>query len=141
MGEDIKTLPIQTHDTTPRYPIREVVDITGVSAYTLRYYDKCGFFPNLYRDKNKIRSFSDADIQRLHLVDALRKSGLSIEGIQYYIKLDSKGLKTENERLEILQAQQTVLAYQLAEAQEGLRVLQAEAQSIDYRLRRDCEEF
>ncbi|MEG2201038.1 MAG: MerR family transcriptional regulator, partial [Raoultibacter sp.] len=50
---------------TPRYPIREVSDITGISAYTLRYYDKCGFFPHLYRDKHKVRSFSDADIEQL----------------------------------------------------------------------------
>ncbi|MEG1830209.1 MAG: MerR family transcriptional regulator [Raoultibacter sp.] len=124
---------------TPRYPIREVSDITGISAYTLRYYDKCGFFPHLYRDKHKVRSFSDADIEQLHLVDALRKSGLSIEGIQYYVKLDRKGAPTQSERLAILQARQSVLEYQLSEAQEGLRVLQAEASTLAFRLKNDDE--
>ncbi|MEG2201094.1 MAG: MerR family transcriptional regulator, partial [Raoultibacter sp.] len=92
-----------------------------------------------YRDKHKVRSFSDADIEQLHLVDALRKSGLSIEGIQYYVKLDRKGAPTQSERLAILQARQSVLEYQLSEAQEGLRVLQAEASTLAFRLKNDDE--
>ncbi|MEG0070429.1 MAG: MerR family transcriptional regulator [Raoultibacter sp.] len=119
----------------PQYSIREVVESVGISAYTLRYYDKCGFFPYLYRDKNNIRSFSDADIDQLHLVDALRKSGLSIEGIQYYVKLDGEGTKTEQERLSLLQDRQTVLEYQLLEVQESLKILEKEGLAIAMHLK------
>ncbi len=101
----------------------EVSDQTGISAYTIRYYDKCGFFPNLQRDKHGIRSFSPADIQQLHLVDALRKSGLSIEGIQYFVKLQRRGEKTRGERETILRQQETGLDYQLEELKECLKRL------------------
>lgn len=110
----------------PTYPIREVADMTGISAYTLRYYDKCGFFPNLYRGKNNVRSFSDIDVMRLKLIDALRKSGLSIDGIKYFVRLSAKGQETMKEQYQILRDRQTVLEYQIAEIEESLNVLQGE---------------
>ena len=60
-------------DAVARYGIADVVDSTGISAYTIRYYDKCGFFPDLARDHRGVRSFSQIDIAQLHFVDALRK--------------------------------------------------------------------
>lgn len=111
--------------TVPCFGITEVVDMTGISAFTIRYYDKCGFFPNLARDNRGVRTFSDADISQLHFIDALRKSGLSIEGIQYYVRLQRRGAKTQSERLEIVRAQETVLEYQRAELDESLKRLHA----------------
>ncbi|MGI6105034.1 MAG: MerR family transcriptional regulator [Raoultibacter sp.] len=110
----------------PRYAISEVSNMTGISAYTLRYYDKCGFFPELYRDKHNVRKFSNQDIDFLKLVDALRKSGLSIEGIQYFVRLCLQGEKSRAEQYRILDAQKTVLEYQLAELQSSLEVLTVE---------------
>ena len=115
----------RTISHVPQYGIAEVVDTTGISAFTIRYYDKCGFLPELARDRRGIRSFSDADIAQLHFVEALRKSGLSIEGIQYYVKLQKCGEATRKERLDIVKAQETVLEYQLAELEESLKRLHA----------------
>lgn len=109
----------------PCYGISEVADMTGISAFTIRYYDKCGFFPDLARDHRGIRAFSSADVAQLYFVDALRKSGLSIEGIQYYVKLQKRGALSRGERLSIVQAQETVLEYQLAELEECLKRLHA----------------
>lgn len=103
--------------------ISEVADITGISAFTIRYYDKCGFFPNLMRNKHGVRSFADGDVTQLLLVDALRKSGLSIEGIQYFVKLVIKGKVTAQERLAILRAQRTTLEYQRDELEESMKRL------------------
>ena len=70
-----------------------------------------------------MRCFSDRDINELHLVDALRKSGLSIEGIQYFVRLSCKGSQSVQERLRILQAQETVLEYQRDELDESRKTL------------------
>ena len=109
----------------PCFGISDVADLTGISAFTIRYYDKCGFFPHLARDHRGVRSFSQADIAQLHFVDALRKSGLSIEGIQYYVRLQKRGASTRAERLDIVRAQETVLEYQRAELDESLKRLRA----------------
>lgn len=115
--------------------INEVVELTGISAFTIRYYDKCGFFPNLIRGKRGVRSFSDADIHQLKLVDALRRSGLSIEGIRYYVKLSKRGSESEKDRLLILQTQTTALEYQIAEAEESLAMLRNEVSQLKIRTR------
>lgn len=114
----------------PCFGIAEVSDTTGISAFTIRYYDKCGFFPNLARDHRGVRAFSQADIEQLHFVDALRKSGLSIEGIQYFVKLQRRGAPTREERLSIVSGQETVLEYQLAELEVCLRRLRAAAMEL-----------
>lgn len=110
-----------------RYGTAEVSDMTGISAYTIRYYDKCGFFPGLARDQKGIRSFSDEDVSQLLFVDALRKSGLSIEGIQYYVRLQKRGDETLAERSEIVRAQQANMEYQLADLETCLSRLRAAA--------------
>lgn len=109
----------------PCFGISEVADMTGISAFTIRYYDKCGFFPGLARDHRGVRTFSSADVAQLNFVDALRKSGLSIEGIQYYVKLQKRGVSSREERLSIVRAQETVLEYQRAELDESLKRLRA----------------
>lgn len=112
-------------NTLPCYGISEVADMTGISAFTIRYYDKCGFFPDLSRDHRGVRMFAQTDVAQLYFVDALRKSGLSIEGLQYYVKLQKRGASSRDERLSIVQAQETVLEYQLAELEECLKRLHA----------------
>ena len=105
----------QADNTLPCFGISEVADMAGISAFTIRYYDKCGFFPQL----------AQSDVAQLYFVDALRKSGLSIEGIQYYVKLQRRGAATRDERLAIVRAQETVLEYQRAELDESLKRLSA----------------
>ncbi|RNL48338.1 MerR family transcriptional regulator [Paraeggerthella hongkongensis] len=114
----------------PCYSISDVVDTTGISAFTIRYYDKCGFFPDLARDHRGVRSFSQADITQLLFVDALRKSGLSIEGIQYFVKLQKRGIATQAERLGIVRDQEAVLEYQIIELQESLKRLHAASMEL-----------
>lgn len=109
--------------------IQEVVEITGISAFTIRYYDKCGFFPSLHRDKRGVRSFAESDIRQLRLVDALRKSGLSIEGIRYFVRL-SKDAARDPDRLAIMQTQINSLEYQIAESRESLELLKREAAAL-----------
>lgn len=115
----------QADNTLPCFGISEVADMTGISAFTIRYYDKCGFFPELARDARGVRTFSQSDVAQLYFVDALRKSGLSIEGIQHYVKLQRRGAATRDERLAIVRAQETVLEYQRAELDESLKRLSA----------------
>ena len=116
-GHNSRIADVPATQADPIYGIGDVVALTGISAFTIRYYDKCGFFPNLHRDKRGVRTFSEADVAQLHLVEALRKSGLSIEGIQYFVRLCKRGGTTR--------AQETVLEYQREELDESLKRLHA----------------
>ena len=56
----------QADNTLPCFGISEVADMTGISAFTIRYYDKCGFFPELARDARGVRTFSQSDVAQLY---------------------------------------------------------------------------
>lgn len=118
-------------DGVPRYTIGDVSDITGISIHTLRYYDKCGFFPNLARNgKRGDRSFSEVDLAQLRLVDALRRSGLSIEGLQYFVRLQKSSSDTTAELMKVITGQKAVLDIQAEEIIASLRVLEETSQIL-----------
>lgn len=91
--------------------IHEVENETGISAYTIRYYDKCGFFKTIARTTQGRRRFSQSDVDRLLLIDALKKSGLSIDGLKTIApKLDDPVYRQEimtilDQRLSVLDIQ------------------------------------
>lgn len=111
--------------------INEVVELTGISAFTIRYYDKCGFFPNLIRGKRGVRSFRAQDIRQLRLVDALRRSGLSIEGIGFYVRRAQRAGDADAELKQILQTQANALEYQIEEERLSLALLKDELSRLD----------
>lgn len=108
------------------FGIQDVAGLTGISAYTIRYYDKCGFFPNLARSTGKVRHFSQADIDQLYLVDSLRKSGLSIEGIKYFVKLQMQGEDKASSVEEVLAQQIQGMELQIQDMTRGLEILKHE---------------
>lgn len=61
--------------------IGEVVSELGVSADTLRYYEKIGLTPNIQRNNAGVRCYSDKDIVRLRFVRRAQKIGFSLEEI------------------------------------------------------------
>ena len=47
------------------YTIKDVAKRTGISAYTLRYYDKEGLLPFVRRSDSGIRIFTEEDFEPL----------------------------------------------------------------------------
>lgn len=91
--------------------VKDVEARTGISGHTIRYYDKCGFFPSLERSKGRIRHFSEQDIKRLEFIESLRRSGLSIEGIRYIVSIESSSTK-RSELSRIIETQINMLEIQ-----------------------------
>lgn len=102
------------------YTIKQVSDRTGLSIYTLRYYDKEGLLPLVKRTPTGIRKFSDNDIAWLGLICCLKNSGMSIENIKEFMNLCLKGEETAETRKEILLAHKKHILEQLQELQKSL---------------------
>ncbi|MGH2495664.1 MAG: MerR family transcriptional regulator [Ktedonobacteraceae bacterium] len=64
--------------------IQEVADQTGISAYTIRFYEKTGVLPRIKRLPNGIRQFSDADVAFLRFLMQLKQTGMSLEDIMEF---------------------------------------------------------
>lgn len=85
------------------YTINDVAKIFSVSPYTLRFYAKKELFPNIVRDKQNTRLFSDKDLEYVEMVLALRHTGMSLPSIKNYIDLCTLGDQSIIERLNIIQ--------------------------------------
>ena len=64
--------------------IQEVAEQTGISAYTIRFYEKAGVLPRIKRMSNGIRQFSEADVVFLHFLMRLKQTGMSLEDIMEF---------------------------------------------------------
>lgn len=105
------------------YTIKDMSELTGLPASTLRYYDKQGLLPNLKRDGNNIRIFSDEDYASLRLIDCLKRSGLSIKDIKKFIDMAGKD-EALTGRLEIFRKRREILKKELENLKSILGVIE-----------------
>lgn len=61
------------------YQIGEVADAAGLSLRTIRYYEEIGLVIPSGRTEGGFRLYTDADVDRLKLVKALKPVGMSLE--------------------------------------------------------------
>lgn len=86
------------------YTIGQVAKMYSLPVSTLRYYDKEGLFPNLERTSG-IRRFSDRELEALHVIECLKRSGLEIKDIKQFMQWCAQGEATYPERLELFRRQ------------------------------------
>jgi DNA-binding transcriptional MerR regulator len=103
--------------------IAEVSERYGISADTLRYYERIGLVPTVHRNESGIRDYSEIDLKRVEFIKCMRSAGLPIEVLIEYVGLVQQGDATIAARKEILQEQRAQLAARMAEMQKTLELL------------------
>ena len=109
------------------YTIAKVSQITGLSAHTLRYYEKEGLLQNIKRDINGNREFSDDDLKWLETITCLKNSGMSIKNLKRYIQLYTEGDENFEGRLEIIKEHKTAI-------EEKMKELNRYMEYVDYKI-------
>ncbi|MBU7561574.1 MerR family transcriptional regulator [Weissella cibaria] len=66
--------------------IKEAASTTGVSADTIRYYERIGLIMPIER-VNGIRKFTERNINQINFAKTMREAGLSIETLKDYVTL------------------------------------------------------
>ncbi len=103
--------------------IQEVSERYGLSADTLRYYERIGLLPTVNRTESGIRDYNDLDIRRVDFIKCMRSAGLPLEVLIDYMSLVQQGDSTIETRKEILREQRALLATRIAEMQKTLDLL------------------
>jgi len=116
------------------YNVHQVAEKFGISAHTLRYYDNAGLFPDMQRDKNGARVFTDEQLEWLGIVMCLRSTGLSIAEIKDYLALCAQGDSTLQQRYEIILNQKKRAEEERAEIDKKLEVLSRKVAFYEKRL-------
>jgi DNA-binding transcriptional MerR regulator len=107
----------------PTFTIAEVADHTGVSAHTLRYYERIGLL-DVGRQPSGHRRFSGHDVDRVVFIGRLRATAMPIRDIQRYFALVARGPSTEDERLVLLQAHRAAVRARLHELESALDAIE-----------------
>ena len=102
-----------TQETT--YTIQQVANETGLTSYTLRYYEDIGLLHPIARAGNGHRRYSETDLNRIMMLVRLRKTNMSLDDMKHFISLYRAGSATATERREILEAHRQVITEQIEE--------------------------
>ena len=102
------------------YSIQEVSQKTGLSAHTLRYYEKEGLICGVARSQGGIRQYSEEDLEALGLICCLKNTGMPLQEIARFVSLTRQGDHTLAERVAILREHQANVLARMAEMQRHL---------------------
>ncbi|RVU26081.1 MerR family transcriptional regulator [Streptomyces antnestii] len=110
-------------DGHDHYTISEVVAFTGLTAHTLRWYERIGLMPHVDRSHTGQRRYSNRDLDWLALVGKLRLTGMPVAHMVRYAELVRVGDDTFEERQELLESTRRDVLSRIAELQDTLSVL------------------
>lgn len=107
----------------PTFAIAEVVDRTGVSHDTLRYYEKEGLVAPPRDDAGR-RRYREHDVNRVVFLSCMRRSEMPIRDLKRYVALVNEGPTTEPERLAMMQAHRDAVLARRAELDDALGIIE-----------------
>lgn len=107
-------------------PIAEVSALTGVTAHTLRYYERIGLV-SVARDGGGRRAYDRNALGRVVFITRLRMSDMPIRDIQRYVELVDRGESSVPERLALLHKHRASIQTRMEELQWAQAV-------IDYKI-------
>jgi DNA-binding transcriptional MerR regulator len=99
--------------------IAEVAEQTGVTAHTLRYYERIGLL-DVPRDDAGRRVYTQAELSRVVFITRLRMTEMPIRDIQAYFAMVAEGPGNEHRRLALLEAHRDRVICRIAELQSAL---------------------
>jgi len=103
--------------------ITQVAERTGLSADTLRYYEKAGLIERVGRSIGNQRRYAAADLEWLEFLLRLRETGMSIADMQRFAQLRAVGDASVADRLAMLQEHRAALAERIAALHQDANAL------------------
>jgi DNA-binding transcriptional MerR regulator len=103
--------------------IQQVALATGLSVYTLRYYERVGLIHPIGRAENSHRRYTTDDIGWINFLNKLRATGMSIQGMQAYAELQRQGDDTLPERIRMLRELRHKVEVRMDELREHMGLL------------------
>ncbi|MBM7167411.1 MerR family transcriptional regulator [Streptomyces sp. G44] len=110
-------------DGEDHYTISEVAAFTGLTAYTLRWYERIGLMPHIDRSHTGQRRYRNRDLDWLAFVGKLRLTGMPVADMVRYAELVREGQHTFPDRQALLERTRHDVRSRIAELQDTLAVL------------------
>ena len=98
---------------------------SGLSAHTIRYYERIGLLPYADRDQSGQRDYDASILVWIEFLHRMKTTGMPIREMLRYAALRDGGVETEAERRSLLEQQRARVRTHLGELQDCLLVLDA----------------
>ena len=105
------------------YSMKQTCEKTGLSYDTLKFYCNEGLVPNVKRDKNNYRVFSDRDIEWIKSLSCLKSCNMSITEMKEYLDLCMQGESSIPERQKVLYLKLKELQNKINEIQDSINYI------------------
>ncbi len=104
--------------------IGELAAETGISAHTLRYYEREKLMRHVPRDRNGRRIYGELHVRWVEMLKRLRAVGMPIARMRQYVALARTGAETLEERVLLLEEHKQELEGQMQELEEFSAILE-----------------
>lgn len=91
-------------DVTNPMSIAEVAERTGLSAHTLRYYERVGLIDAVERSSSGHRRYQESDLAWIDFLKRLRRTAMPIEQMRDFAELRRIGPSSAGSRRGLLEA-------------------------------------
>ncbi len=109
--------------------VAEMAAVTGVSGYTLRYYERAGLIQAVTRTGGNQRRYQPGDVEWVRFLLRLRETGMPISQMHQYADLRAEGESSLRARLELLDAHHERLRQQITVLRGHERALRAKVET------------
>ena len=107
------------------YSAKEMAEITGLSTATLRYYEKEKLLPQIDRNSQRYRQYTDEDIEWIKMIQCMRMANIPIQSIKQYVSLLLQGGETLEQRYIMVQEHMKDINNQMTHLQNALALTQS----------------
>lgn len=122
--------------------IREVSQMTSLSVDTLRWYERQGLLPVVARTTSGRRRYSDDAVQFVRLVQALRRTGMSICDVRQFVQPRAEREDSHRQRMDLLVHQRALVHQQIDQVAQSLSLIDAKIDDLSALIASggDCED-
>ncbi|AVW90571.1 MerR family transcriptional regulator [Celeribacter baekdonensis] len=103
--------------------IGDLAKRTGITAHTIRYYERIGLLPYAHRDGSGRRDYGEDSVVWIGFLSRLKTTGMPIRDMLRYAKLRAQGDSTGPARAVLLSEHRDRVRAHLAELHSALTVL------------------
>ena len=120
------------------YSAKEAAEMTGLSTSTLRYYEKEQLLPQIARNSQKYRQYTEEDIEWIKMVQCMRMANIPIQSIKKYVSLLIRGGETLEQRFIMVQNHMEDIKDQMSNLQNALDLTQKKLSFYEKLLEDHC---
>ena len=104
--------------------IEQASQLTGLSAHTLRYYERISLLSPVGRAPSGHRRYTQQDLERIRFLSYLQLTGMPLKQLRAYTALLEQGDAGIPGRIALLQAHREQVALQVEDLRQMLAVIE-----------------